>query len=148
MNIKSVIITLIFGTLFYGCGSLEMISLGEKKREITLDSINAFVAKYLPKTKKASFGTVKITGLSTLPGDKKSNNIDFMVYFNLVTFQIPEGLDGSVTYTGSLRYSPADLSLYPKDLNGTNLSFANQSIAEYVTVKDRRGFPKLLKIFF
>ncbi len=89
---------------------------------------------------------MKITGISALPGDK-DNSLDFMVYFNMITFEIPEGLDGSVTMTSSLRYSPATHSLYPKDVNVSNLSFANQSLVEYVSAKAKRDIPKLSKNF-
>jgi hypothetical protein len=146
MKTKTLISILIAGVLFFGCGGLEFGGLGETKKEITLESVNKFIKGYLPQKQKASFGKMEITGVTALPGDAP-NSIDFMVYFNIVTFQIPEGLDGSVTYSSSLRFTPASYSLYPKDLNRTNLSFANQSMVEYVSRKAAQGIPVITKNF-
>jgi hypothetical protein len=143
---RAFVISTLLLILFNGCGGLGLSSLGEEKKEITLDKINLYLKKSLPKRMKASFGKMKITAISALPGDKK-NSLDFMVYFNIVTFEIPEGLDGSVTMSSSLRFTPYNHLLYPKDINVTNLSFANQSLIEYVSNRAKTSIPKLAKAF-
>jgi len=127
-----------------GCGSFGLSSV--EKEEIPLEEVNSYLKKSLPQNVKADFGKMKITSITALSGDKKES-IDFMVYFNIITFEIPEGLDGSVTFTGSLRYSPFNRLLYPKDLNATNLSFSNQSLLEYVSAKAKSGIPKIAESF-
>jgi hypothetical protein len=138
---------LLFASVLFflsGCGGFGISSL--EKVEVPLDEINKYLKQYLPKKTKASFGKMKITSITTLNGDTP-NSLSFMLFFNIVTFEIPEGLDGSVTFSSSLRYSPFNRALYPKDLNVTNLSFANQSLIEYVSVKARKGIPQVAKAF-
>ena len=134
-----------FGMVFLvGCGGFGLSSV--EKIEIPLDEVNTYLKSSMPQKVRANFGKMKITGISALAGDDKEH-IDFMVYFNLTTFEIPEGIDGSVTFISSLRYSPFNHLLYPKDLNGTNLSFANQSLLEYVSQKAKTGIPTITKGF-
>jgi len=143
---KSKLFLVFITLLFAGCGGINLSSFGEEKKVVTLDKVNLYLKKSLPKRMKASFGKMKITAITALPGDKK-NSLDFMVYFNIVTFEIPEGLNGSVTATSSLRFTPYNHLLYPKDINVTNLSFANQSLIEYVSNSAKSSIPKLAKAF-
>jgi hypothetical protein len=146
VKLYSISLLILLIGILAGCGGVGLSSLSEKESVIPLDNINLYLKKSLPKRMKTSFGKMRVTGATALPGDK-DGSLDFMVYFNIITFEIPEGLDGSVTMTSSLRYSVPTKSLHPEDINVTNLSFANQSLVEYVSAKARREIPKLAKRF-
>ena len=138
--LKSAVIAAIV-LLFVGCSAkLPML---ESSTEIPLSKIDQQLAKSFPITRKSSFGRVKVLGVSTIPGAGEKQ-LTVAAPFNLVSFEIPEGIDGTVRYVAGLRYDPASHRIYLTDLKPVSLTFANRSLEEYVSKSARQGIPKLI----
>ena len=128
--------------LMAGC-SASMGPLIGGGAEIPLKSIDGNLSKAFPVGKKASFGSVKILGATTLPNEG-AHQLVLRSYFNLVSFEIPEGIDGLVQYTAGLRFDPKTQAFYLDKLVPRMIKFNNPSLEEYVSAAARRGIPSLI----
>jgi len=138
--VKTAVLTAVLLVLA-GCTSTGPM-LGSGK-EIPLIKMDKELAKSFPVTRKSSFGTVKVLGVSTVPGAGEKQ-LTVGATFNLVSFEIPEGINGTVRYLATLRYDPSSRRLYLANLKPVSLSFANRSLEEYVSRAARNGIPKLI----
>ena len=116
------------------------IPLLDKKVEIPLLRMDELAAKSLPQSRKASYGTVTLLGIGTQPGNGEKE-LAIIARFRLVSFEIPEGIDGEIRYVGSLRYDPKTRQVYPAQLKAVAMTFGNSSLQEYVSDAARRGLP-------
>jgi len=134
-------IILIFVTV--GCTTslptLPTFGLGEK--EFSLTSIDEQLQGQLPRSKKTSFGTLKLLGVALQPG-AEDKDLEVLAKFVLVSYEIPEGIEGVVGYKAALRYNPKTRALQLGDLQATKLNFGNPSLEEYVSSAARRGIPR------
>ncbi|WP_456458982.1 hypothetical protein [Nitratifractor sp.] len=126
---------------FSGCGM--HLPLLESDVSLKLAQIDAALAKSFPKTLKSSFGEVTIVGAMTEPGNGEKQLI-VLSRFTLVSFEIPEGIDGTVRFSGALRYDPKNRTLYLAQLKALKLTFNNPSLVEYVSDASRKGIPPLI----
>ncbi len=116
------------------------IPLLDKKVEIPLIQMDELAAKSLPQSRKTSYGTVKLLAIGTQPGSGEKK-LAIVARFQLVSFEIPEGIDGEIRYVGSLRYDPQSREIYPAHLKAVAMTFGNSSLEEYVSAAARRGLP-------
>ena len=126
---------------FSGCGM--HLPLFESDVSLKLAQIDAALAKSFPKTLKSSFGQVTIVGAMTEPGNGEKQLI-VLSRFTLVSFEIPEGIDGTVRFSGTLRYDQKSRTLYLAKLKAVDLTFNNPSLLEYVSEASRKGIPPLI----
>ncbi len=126
--------------LFFLAGCSSKLPMMDSGTQIPLTQIDAQLSKSFPVTRKASYGTLKVLGVSTQPGSGEKT-LHLQAYFNLVSFEIPEGINGTVQYVATLRYDPAGRRVFVKDLKPVMLSFSNRSLEEYVSAAARRGIP-------
>jgi hypothetical protein len=124
-----------------GCGGMPMLGGGD--REIPMEQIDQTIKTQLPKTARASYGTVKLLTVTLQPGSQPER-MDILAKFILVSYEIPEGIEGVLSFDGTLRYDPKSRALYPADLQPQKLTFANPSLEEYISASARQGLPKTL----
>ena len=127
--------------LLSGCGAAP--GLGGGDQEIALSQIDLNLQKELPVSRKASFGSVKIVGLALQPG-MENKVMEIPVKFILTSYEIPEGIEGLITYQGGLRYAPETRGLYLSDLKPLRLTFGNPSLEEYVSSSARKGIASVV----
>jgi len=122
--------------LFGGCGVTP--GLGESDQVIPLSQVDQTLKKRLPVMRKASFGSVRVLSVALQPGsDKKS--VEAVAKFILTSYEIPEGIEGLITYQAHLKYSPENRTLTLSQLKPLSLTFGNPSLEEYVSAAARQG---------
>jgi hypothetical protein len=127
--------------LISGCGGAP--GLGGSDQVLTLAQIDANLRRALPLKRKASFGSVRIVGMALQTGSD-GKTLEVPVKFILTSYEIPEGIEGLVTYQAGLRYDPESRALYLHDLKPLRLSFGNRSLEEYVSSAARKGVVSLV----
>jgi hypothetical protein len=128
----------ILAFLMAGCGTLPSFGTGEK--EFSLTGIDTNLQRQLPISRKTPYGTVRVLGVALQPAAKEEA-LDVMAKFVLISYEIPEGIEGVVRYSATLRYDPATRSLRLGTLQAKNLRFANSSLEEYVSARAHQGIP-------
>ncbi|WP_456433266.1 hypothetical protein [Nitratifractor sp.] len=131
--------------LFAGCDLNLPVSslLGPTEVKIPISAIDTALAKAFPVTRKARFGTVKVLTATTLP-NVGGKSIPVEARFNLVTFEIPEGVNGIVTYQADIVYDPLTRSFYLTRFKMGNLRFTNRDLVEYVSMAAAKGTPEVV----
>ena len=130
-----------FLLLVGGCGSAP--GVGGSDQVIPLTQIDQNLQSRLPISRKASFGTVKILGMALQPSTD-NRTMEVSVKFILTSYEIPEGIEGLITYQAQLRYAPESRRLYLSELKPLRLSFGNPSLEEYVSTAARKGIATLV----
>jgi hypothetical protein len=106
-----------------------------------MERVNADVSRQLPQTRRTSYGRIKVMGMALYPSDGNAT-LDILAKFILTSYEIPEGIEGMVSYTGGLGYDPAQRRLRLQGLRATKLTFANPSLEEYISTSARKGIPR------
>jgi len=122
----------------------QAISVSGQRLMIRLDGINKILAKSLPIKRSGSFGKIKI--LNVLVSEaSEPKHIVIGVRFNLIKFEIPEGVDVALEYQASFRYDPSTHFVYFKDIKPIKpMVFASNSLEGYVPQKDREAIAKTI----
>ncbi|WP_457605210.1 hypothetical protein [Nitratifractor sp.] len=137
-------LALMLGLLLAGCsGNIPMLGGSGGSKEIPLVQMDETLAQSFPVVRKTPFGTVTILRANVQPNEGEKRALVY-VPFHLVSFEIPEGINGLAKFTADLRYDPASHRLYFSNLTPTGLSFGNNPLAEYVSAKAIQGIPKLI----
>jgi hypothetical protein len=131
-----------------GCGTLPDLGTlpaldGSEQTSFSLAQINENFRQQLPVVRKGSFGTVKIVRVSLQPG-LEGKNLEVLTKFILTSFEIPEGIEGLVSYRGTLLYDPVTRKLYLSELQPNRLTFGNPSLEEYVSPAARKGIAEVI----
>ena len=103
-------------TIFFSSGcSIQNtpLSLLSHKTTISTAEVNDAFAKVFPIQKKSSFGTIVLREAILRPSTE-SEKVALSVAFGLTSFEIPEGIDGRLTLSASLRYDPRSKKIYLK----------------------------------
>jgi len=128
----------------FGCSQTVVSSFfGNEREEIPLKKIDENLLKKMPITKKDSFGTVKIVSVSN-QAPMNGRGIEVVTRFILTSFEIPEGIDGTVISRSGLRYEAPQRTIYYHEINATRLAFGNASLEEYVSASARQAIPQLV----
>lgn len=133
MYLKSIFISLF--TLFFltGCGVSDTpLSLVSHKTTISTDEINEAFSKVFPIQKKSSFGTIAFKRALLKP-TSKGNKVVLSVAFGLTSFEIPEGIEGTLTLLAGLRYDPRSKKIYLKEVTPVGARFGDTSLARYIS---------------
>jgi hypothetical protein len=141
MRSLQIVVLMVWLGLMSGCGTAP--GLGGSDQVIPLSQVELNLQKRFPVKRKGSFGTVKIVGMALQPGTE-GKGIEVPVKFILTSYEIPEGIEGLVTYQAGLRYAPETRTLYLNDLKPLRLSFGNPSLEEYVSSSARKGVVSLV----
>jgi len=141
MKIGMVSLWMISMLIVVGCGHIP--GFGSTEQVIPLTQVDQRMKQRLPITRKASFGSVKIVGVALQPGTE-GKEMEASAKFILTSFEIPEGIEGIITYRADLRYAPGNRSLYLGTLKPLRLTFANPSLEEYVSARARKGIESVV----
>jgi len=145
MREKRALLLLMVSLMMAGCMKLP-VSLpvigGSATREIPMETVDNSFKSALPKTRKSSFGRVKLLAAALQPS--KERQVEVVARFRLVTFEIPEGIDGLLRYGADLRYDPRSGALYLTRLTPQSMTFGNPSLEEYVSTAARKGVPGVI----
>jgi len=139
-------ILLLMGILFFisGCTVEGPSFLGGQQKRLALNDLDEGFRKSLPLLRKAGFGQVRILAAVTQGGEGE-DPLSVTAHFVMTTFEIPEGIEGIVRYSGTLRYDPSKKALYLTKLKAVKLTFGGDpSLQEYISSSARRGIAPLI----
>ena len=118
---------------FNGCSSKGGPgSLLSYTSTISTEEVNQAFAKVFPRKKKSSLGRVMLKNAILKPSSK-SDKVVLSVAFELTSFEIPEGIDGTLGLSAGLRYDPKSKKIYLKEVTPINMKFSNRSLEAYVS---------------
>jgi len=134
MRIKGFIYIFLVVLFINGCGSKggPSDSLLSYSSDISTEEINSALEKVFPIEKKSTFGKVNLKKALLMPG-KESDKVALSVSFSLSSFEIPEGIDGSMRLSAGLRYDSQTKKIFLKDITPNGVQFSNATLAEYVS---------------
>ncbi len=138
----------IIGIIFFlsGCAtqSVAVAVSNKNEKHIALEDMQKQLSQQLPLKLKGDFGKVTLDSILIQEGEK-SGSLSVAVHFTMVTFEIPEGIEGIVRYNVKLRYDPMAHTLYFIDLEPVSLKFGGDpTLREYISSGARRGVPSLI----
>jgi len=114
---------------------------------IKTEKINAELSKVTPISRRSTFGSFRINRAGIQPG-KSGDRVLLSTGFSLTTFEIPEGVDGSLLASCGLRYDPKTKQIFLTDIQPKGIRFANASLAEYVSKGAKNGISSIVKKVF
>jgi len=133
MYFRSFLSLLMVLFFFNGCSSKGGPgSLLSYTSTISIEEINQAFAKVFPLQKKSSFGNVSLKRARLIPSSK-SDRVILSVAFGLTSFEIPEGIDGSLTLSAGLRYDPKTKKIFLKEVTPAGTAFKDSSLSQYVS---------------
>jgi len=125
------LITVLF--FFNGCSSKGGPgSLLNYTSTISTEEVNQALSKVFPLRKKSSFGTVALKQATLKPAEK-SDRVALSVAFGLTSFEIPEGIDGSLSLSAGLRYDPKSKKIFLKEVTPMGTTFQDSALSHYVS---------------
>jgi hypothetical protein len=134
-----------FGLLFFlgGCAMQSVPFLGKSEKSLSLEEVQTQIGQQLPMTLKGSFGKVVLGAVVVQEGDQP-DRLSVAARFVMTSFEIPEGIDGTIRYSAKLRYDPAAHTLHFDALKPVSLTFGGDaSLQEYISAA-RREIPVLV----
>ena len=143
-------VMMLFLALFFfnGCGGGGPDSgLLSYTSVIKTEKINAELAKVTPISRRSTFGSFRINQAAIQPG-KSGDRVVLLSRFSLTTFEIPEGVDGSLMASCGLRYDPKTKQIFLTDIRPGRIQFANASLAEYVSKGAKQGIGSIVQKVF
>lgn len=141
---------LMFFALFFlgGCGNGGPdAGLLSYTSVIETEKINVELVKVTPISRRSTFGSFRINRAAVQPGEK-GDRVVLLTQFSLTTFEIPEGVDGTLMASCGLRYDPKSRQIFLTDIRPGRIQFANASLAEYVSKGARQGIVSIVQKVF
>jgi len=133
--------------LLNGCGKGPDAGLLSYSKVIKTEEINAELAKVTPISRRSTFGSFRITRANILPATS-DDRVILQTSFSLTTFEIPEGIDGTLAASCGLRYDKQTRQIFLTDIRPGAMRFNNASLAEYVSADARKGIGTVVaKVF-
>ena len=115
--------------------------------KISTDEINAELLKVTPIKRRSTFGSFSINRASIQPA-ATGDRVALMTRFSLTTFEIPEGVDGTLAMSCGLRYDPKTKQIFLTDIRPGVMRFSNASLSEYVSKSTRKAINSIVaKVF-
>jgi hypothetical protein len=137
----------IFALTFFlvGCAMQSIPLLGKsEKRRLTLDDLDTQIRQQLPMTLKGKSSKVVLGAVVVQEGDR-SDHLSVTTRFVMKSFEIPEGIGGTLRYSATLLYDPESRSLYFDRLVPESLNFSGDaSLQEYISASARSEIPVLI----
>jgi len=140
----------VFASLFLlnGCGKSPDAGLLSYTKVIKTDAVNAELARVTPISRRSTFGSFRINRAEIQPSATRDDRVILMTNFSLTTFEIPEGIDGTLAASCGLRYDKQTRQIFLTDIRPGMMRFGNASLAEYVSQDARRGIGTIVaKVF-
>jgi hypothetical protein len=124
---------------FTGCsGDGPDAGLLSYSSKIPTEKVNAELLKVTPIKRRSTFGSFAINRAEIHPA-AEGDRVALVTRFALTTFEIPEGVDGSLAASCGLRYDKESKQIYLTDIRPGVMHFANKSLSEYVSKSTRKA---------
>ena len=132
-----------------GCGSGTGPDAGllSYTKVIKASEINNALSQVVPISKRSTFGSFTISKAHVKPG-KSGDHLVLSTGFSLTTFEIPEGVDGSLGASCGLRYEPKTKQILLTDISPGSIYIGNKSLREYVGSSVEKGITDIVKKVF
>jgi len=132
-----------------GCGSDAYPDAGllSYTSVIKTEKVNEELSQVTPISRRSTFGSFTINNAAIQPGES-GDRVALMTKFSLTTFEIPEGVDGSLVASCGLRYDKDTKQIFLTDIAPGALKVDNSSLAEYVSGGARKGIKSIVKKVF
>lgn len=115
--------------------------------KISTDEINTELIKVTPIKRRSTFGSFAINRASIQPA-ASGDRVALMAQFALTTFEIPEGVDGTLAMSCGLRYDAETKQIFLTDIRPGVMRFSNASLSEYVSKSTRKAINSIVaKVF-
>ena len=123
-----------------GCGSSGGPDAGllSYTSKISTDEVNTELTQVTPIKRRSTFGSFAINRVSIQPA-ASGDRVALMSQFALTTFEIPEGVDGTLAMSSGLRYDPETKQIFLADIRPGVMRFSNASLANYVSKSTRKA---------
>ena len=133
--------------LVHGCGEGPGAGLLSYTKVIKTEEVNTDLAQAMPISRRSTFGSFRINRADVQPA-QSGERVVLNTNFSLTTFEIPEGIDGTLSASCGLRYDPKTRQIFLTDIKPGSLQFGNASLAEYVSSGARQGIHTIIKKVF
>jgi len=134
--------------LLTGCNSdgpdAGLLSYSSK---IPTEKVNAQLLKVTPIKRRSTFGSFAINRASIQPA-ASADQVMLLTRFALTTFEIPEGVNGSLSAACGLRYDPETKQIFLTNIRPGSMRFANASLSEYVSKSTRQAIGSIVSKVF
>ena len=130
-----------------GCGEGPGAGLLSYTKVIKTEEINTDLAQAMPISRRSTFGSFRINRADIQPA-QSGDRVVLNTNFSLTTFEIPEGINGSLAASSGLRYDPKSRQIFLTDLKPGSLQFGNASLAEYVSKGAQKGIHSIIQKVF
>ena len=115
--------------------------------KIPTEKINAELLKVTPIKRRSTFGSFAITRAAIHPA-ANDNKVALVARFGLTTFEIPEGVDGTLAASCGLRYDPETKQIFLTDIRPGAIQFGNASLSKYVSKSTRKAIGSIVSKVF
>ena len=136
----------IFALAFFlgGCAMQGIPLLGKSEKRLSLDDLDTQIRQQLPITLKGKSCKV-VLGTAVVQQGDRPDRLSVTAGFVMSSFEIPEGIAGTLRYSAALRYDPASRTLHFDRLVPESLTFSGDtSLQEYISAGARREIPVLV----
>jgi len=131
-----------------GCGgSGPDAGLLSYTSKIPTEKINAELLKVTPIKRRSTFGSFAINRAAIHPAANE-DRVALVSQFSLTTFEIPEGVGGSLAASCGLRYDPETKQIFLTKIHPGVMKFDNASLSDYVSKSTRKAIGTIVaKVF-
>ena len=114
---------------------------------IPTEKVNAELLKVTPIKRRSTFGSFAINRAAIHPA-AKGDRVALVTRFALTTFEIPEGVGGTLAASCGLRYDTKTKQIFLTDIRPGVMKINNASLAEYVSKSTRKAIGAIVaKVF-
>ena len=115
--------------------------------KISTDEINTELIKVTPIKRRSTFGSFAINRASIQPA-ASGDRVALMAQFALTTFEIPEGVDGTLAMSCGLRYDAETKQIFLTEIRPGVMRFSNAALSEYVSKSTRKAVGSVVSKVF
>ncbi len=150
MSVLRFLIPFVFLLFLSGCGNEAAgpdAGLLSYTSVIKTEKVNQELSQVTPISRRSTFGSFTINSAAIQPA-KSGDRVILLTNFSLTTFEIPEGVDGSLASSCGLRYDKKTKQIFLTDIRPGALHVNNASLAEYVSTEAKNGIKSIVKKVF
>ena len=146
---RNIFFSLLFSIfLLNGCsGDGPDAGLLSYTSKIPTEKINAELLKVTPIKRRSTFGSFAINRAAIHPASD-NDRVILVTNFSLTTFEIPEGVGGSLSSSCGLRYDTQTKQIFLTDIRPGAIKINNASLSEYVSKSTRKAIGSIVSKVF
>jgi hypothetical protein len=115
--------------------------------KIPTEKINAELLKVTPIKRRSTFGSFAINRASIHPA-ANDDRVALLTKFSLTTFEIPEGVEGTLAASCGLRYDTKTKQIFLTEIRPGVMRFSNAALSEYVSKSTRKAVGSVVSKVF